>query len=245
MKKKLKNYTKAKKLICDWADKKNYLVHYRMLKFYVTHGIIVDKIHETISFKQSKWLEKYINFNSQKRNKAENEFEKDFYKLLNNAFFGKTMGNVRNSLRLESIEKYEYKKTINQQSKLTFAGIHEPYENCESSLFKKNEVKMEKPTYLGFAILKLSKLHMYETYYDKLQPYFGQEIVQLHYIDTDAFVLSTNTKDIIKDLKNVEHRFDFSNLDKNLELISKKKRKLRVNSNQKLLKIFGLMNFFV
>ena len=58
-------------------SKKNYLVHYRLLKFYVRHGTVVDEIHEIISFKQSKCLEKYINFNTQKRNKAENDFEKD------------------------------------------------------------------------------------------------------------------------------------------------------------------------
>ena len=61
---------------------------------------------------------------------------------------------------------------------------------------------MDKPIYLGFAVLELSNMHMYETYYDKLQPYFGQENIQLHYIDTDAFVFSVNTKDIIKELKN-------------------------------------------
>ena len=83
---KSKIYTIAKKLICDWTDKKNYLVHYKMLEFFVRHGMIVDKIHEISSFKQSKWLEKYINFNTQKRNKAIKDFEKDFYKLLNNAF---------------------------------------------------------------------------------------------------------------------------------------------------------------
>ena len=81
-------YTQNKKLICDWSDKKNYLIHYRMLKFYVRHGMIVDKVHEIISFKQSRWLEKYINFNTQKRNQAVNDFEKDFYNLLNNAFYG-------------------------------------------------------------------------------------------------------------------------------------------------------------
>ena len=80
--------TQTKKLICDWSDKKNYLIHYRMLKFYVRHGMIVDKIQIIISFRQSRWLEKYINFNAQKRNKAVNDFGKDFYKLLNNAFYG-------------------------------------------------------------------------------------------------------------------------------------------------------------
>ena len=198
-----KNYVKSKKLICDWTDKKNYLVHYRMLKFYVRHSMVVDKIHEIISFKQSKWLEKYINFNTQKRNMAKNDFEKDFYKLLNNAFYGKTMENVRNRLGLKFFRKDEYKEIIKYQSKLTFNGIHKSYENCDSYVFKKNEVLMDRPIYLGFAILELSKLHMYETYYDILQPYFGQENIQLHYIDTDAFVLSANTNDIIKDLKNL------------------------------------------
>ena len=72
-------------MICDWSDEKNYSVHYRMLKFYLRHGMIVDKVLKIISFKQSRWLEKYINFNTQKRNQAVNDFEKDFYKLLNNA----------------------------------------------------------------------------------------------------------------------------------------------------------------
>ena len=76
-----------------------------MLKFHIRHGMIVDKVHEIISFKQSKWLEKYKNFITQKRNKAKNEFEKDFYKLLNNAFYGKTMENVRNICKIESIKK--------------------------------------------------------------------------------------------------------------------------------------------
>ena len=91
-----KNYTRSKKLICDWTDKKEYLIHYRMLKFYVRHGMIVEKIHEIISFKQSRWLEKHISFNTQKRNWAKNDFEKDFIKLLVSAVFGKFLENVWN-----------------------------------------------------------------------------------------------------------------------------------------------------
>ena len=109
---------------------------------------------------------------------------------------------------------------------MTFNGIHKSYEHCDSYTHKQNEVLMDKPIYLGFTVLELSKLHMYERYYDKLQPYFGQENIQLHYIDTDAFILSLNTKDIIKDLKNLEDIFDFSNLDKNHELYSNKNEKV-------------------
>ena len=91
-----KNYTKSKKLICDWTDKKKYLIHYRMLKSFVRHGMVIEKIHEIISFKQRKWLEKYIIFNTQKRNKAKTDFEKDFFKPLVNAAFGKFLEIVRN-----------------------------------------------------------------------------------------------------------------------------------------------------
>ena len=81
---------------------------------------------------------------------------------------------------------------------------------------------MDKPNYLGFAVLELSKLFMHETYYDKLQPYFGQENLHLHYIDTDIFDLSMNTKDIKKDLKNLEDMFDINILDENHELLGKR-----------------------
>ena len=219
-------HTQTKKLMCDKSIKKNYLTHYRMLKFYIRHGMIVDKVHSIISFKQSRWLEKYISYNTEKRNKAKNDFEKDFYKLLNNAFYGKTMENVRNRLKIKIVKKDDYRETIKQQSKLTFNGIHKSYENCDSYTHKQNEVLMDKPIYLGFTVLELSKLLMYETYYDKLQPYFGQENIQLHYMDTDSFLVSVNTKDIIKDLKNLEDIFDFSNLDKNHELFSNKNKKV-------------------
>ena len=196
-----------------------------MLKFYVRHGMIVDKVHDIISFKQSRWLKKYINFNRQKRNQAVNDFEKDFYKLLSNAFYGKTMENVRNRLKIKFVKKDDYREVIKHQSKLTFNGIHKSCENCDSYTFKQNEVLMDKPIYLDFSVLELSQLHMYETYYDKLQPYFGLENIQLHYMDTDSVILSVNTKDIMKDLKNLEDIFDFSNLDKNHELFSKKIKK--------------------
>ena len=136
------------------------------------------------------------------------------------------MENVRNRLKIKFVKKDDYREIIKQQSKLTFNGIHKSYENCDSYTFKRNDVIMDKPIYFGFSVLHLSKLLKYETYYDKLQPYFGQENIQLHYVDTDAFVLSLNTKVIIKDLKNLEDIIDFSNLDKNHELFSNKNKKV-------------------
>ena len=188
--------------------------------------MIVDEVHEIISFKQSKWLNKYIDFNAKKRNLASNDFEKDFYKLLVNSFYGKTMENLRNSCKIEFIGKNENEKIVQQQSKLTFNGIHKSYEIYDSYTFKQNEILMDKPFYLGFAVLELSKLHMYFTYYDKLQPYFGEKNLQLHYMDTDSFVLSVNTKNIIQDLHNMKEYFDFSNLNKGHELFSNVNKKI-------------------
>ena len=84
------NYTPCKKLICDFTDKKNYLLHYRMLKFYVRHGMIVDKIHEVISFKQSNWLEKYITFHAKERALATNLSSKlNFIRICQTVFMVK------------------------------------------------------------------------------------------------------------------------------------------------------------
>ena len=136
------------------------------------------------------------------------------------------MENIRIRLEIKFIKKDDTDENIKQQSKLTFNGLHQSYENCDSYTFKQNEVLMDKPIYLGFAILELSKLLMYETYYDKLQPYFGVKNLQLRYMDTDSSILSVNTKDIVKELKNLEDMFDFGNLDKNHDLISNKNKKV-------------------
>ena len=96
--------------------------------------------------------------------------EKDFFTLRSNAFYGKTMENGRNIIKLELIKKDDNEKANEQRSKLTFKGLHKSYANYVSSTVKENEVLMDKPIYLGFAVLELSKLHMYEPYYDKLQP---------------------------------------------------------------------------
>ena len=125
--------------------------------------MVFDKVHEIIeiiSFKQDKWLEECINFNTQKRNKAVNHFEEGFYKLLNNAFYGKTMENVRIICKLIFIYKNDYEEIMKHQSKLTLNGIHKSYESYDSYTFKQNEVLTDKPIYVGVTVLELSKLLM-------------------------------------------------------------------------------------
>ena len=100
---------------------------------------------------------------------------------------------------------------MKEQSKLTFNGIHTSNENCDSYTFKQSELLMDNPIYVGFAILEVSKLHKYETWYCKLQPYFTQEKLQCPNIDTDSFGLSMKTETIIKDLKISKDIFEFNN----------------------------------
>ena len=92
-------HTQNKKLICDWTNKMKCLVDFGTLKFFVRHGMVVEKIHEIISLKQSKWLESCFSFNTKKQKGAKIDFEKDFYKLLVKAAFRKMMEIIRNSLR--------------------------------------------------------------------------------------------------------------------------------------------------
>ena len=140
----------------------------------------VGKVHSVISFKQSLWLEKYISFSTQKRTKAKKEFEKDFHNLLKNSYYGITMENVRNRIKVEFIKKHDVDKIKVLQSKIGFGIIHRSYENYDSYTLKQNEVLMDKPFYLGSSVLELIKLVMCETYYDKLQPYSKRENIQLH-----------------------------------------------------------------
>ena len=132
------------------------------------------------------------------------------------------MENVCKRLKIKIVKKDDYREIIEQQSRLTVIGIHKSSENCDTYTFKQNELLIDDPIYLGFSVLELSNLLLYETYYDKLKPYFGQENIQLNYMDTDTLVLSVNSKDIIEDLKILEDIFDSSNSDENNELFSTK-----------------------
>ena len=219
------NYKPTEKLMCDLTNKYNYMMHYRMFKFYTQIGMKVTKIHTIYRFKQSLWLEKYINHNTQKRTKAKTNFEKDLYKLMNNAFFGKTMENVRDRTNLEFIPHTNIDQIIKRQSKLSFKGIVNHYSEFSIYKFDKEKVIFDKPIYLGFSVLELSKLLMYEFYYHKLQPYYGDKI-KLHYMDTDSFILSIKTGDLINDLEYFKDDFDFSELDPSHELYNSINKKV-------------------
>ena len=212
------NYKPTSKLMCDVTNKSKHMIHYRMFKFYLNQGMKVTKIHTIYRFKQSPWLGKYIDHKTQKRTVAKTNFEKDHYKLMNNAFFGKTMENVRDRTNLEFIDHSQINQIIKRQSKLSFKGIVDHYSKFIVYKFDKEKTVFDKPIYLGFSVLELSKLLMYEFYYHTLEPYW-QNKVQLHYMDTDSFILSfnANNRELRNFLQENKDEFDFSELDKSHE----------------------------
>src|SRR5690606_27081334 len=145
----------AEKLIPNLHDKKKYVVHYRNLKLYLELGLKIEKIHRVLSFSQKPWLKQYIDFNTNKRKEAKEDFEKDMFKLMNNAVFGKTMENVRKRIRYELVtDKKRFQKLVND---VTFKG-HDPItENLVGVSRSKTKVVLDKPIIVGFSILEHQK----------------------------------------------------------------------------------------
>ena len=151
------------KRILNLKDKKKYVIHYQLLKYYEYLGLRVKKIHRIISFKQEPWLKKYIDFNTNERTKANSDFEKDLWKLMNNSFYGKTMENIRGrvNVNLHSTEQ-EARKMF---SKPTYKDHIIFNEDLIAVLNNISSVKFDKPIYLGMCVLDYSKLLMYTFYY--------------------------------------------------------------------------------
>ena len=199
----------TKKLVCNLNDKKNYIVHINVLKEALGHGLKLRKVHRKIEFKHEAWLKEYIDVNTELRKKATNDFEKDFFKLMNNVVFGKTMENVRKHRDIKLV------KTDKKRNKLVSEPNFHTMKLIDNNLaiieMRKVKVKMNKPIYLGLSILDISKITMYEFWYDYVKIKY-QDKGRLCYMDTDSFVVNIKAKDFYKDIsKDVNKRFDTSN----------------------------------
>lgn len=206
--------SKVKKLMATLHSKKNYVIHYRNLQQAIANGLIVEKVHRVLEFKQSDWLKKYIELNTEMRKKAKNEFEKDFFKLLNNAVFGKTMESLRKRFKMELVScPRRLQKLINKQ---TFKNCTTYSKNLAAVSLENKIIMFNKPIYIGFAVLDISKTKMYEYHYNVMKTHYGKNIT-LMYTDTDSLVYYILTNDFYKDLavnSNLLDNMDTSNLPK-------------------------------
>ena len=194
------------KLVPDLKDKKGYVVHIKALDQALKHGLKLKKVHRVIEFQQSRWMKAYIMLNTRLRKDAKNEFEKDFFKLMNNSVFGKTMENIRNHKDMKLVTRD--KKYLKYFMKPNFKDGQPFSKNLFVVEIGKTEIKMNKPVYLGQTILDLSKTLMYDFNYDYMRPRYGSK-VNLCYMGTDSFVYEIETEDLYRDIaKDVKKRFD-------------------------------------
>ncbi|XP_018406268.1 PREDICTED: uncharacterized protein LOC108782483 [Cyphomyrmex costatus] len=198
------------KLLATVSDKQRYVVHYRNLQQCTRHGLCVTKIYRVLRFAQSAWLRDYIELNTQFRTRAKNDFEKNLYKLMNNAVFGKTMENVRErvDVKLETTWEGRYGAEAliakpNFHSRSVFA------ENLIAVELRKLEMKFGKPIYVGMYILDISKTCLYEFHHEYMTPLF-RDRCKIVYTDTDSLIYHVECDDVYEIMKRDIDRFDTS-----------------------------------
>ena len=203
----------VEKLIPNLRDKNKYVIHYRNLIQCLKAGMKLKKIHRGIKFIESAWLKPYIDKNTYLRTQAKNNFEKDFFKLMNNSVFGKTMENIRNRVIVKLVNTKEKLKKLVAKPNYRSCKIFN--ENLVSVHMKKTSLTMNKPVYLGMCILDLSKIIMFDFHYNYIKPKYGNN-AKLLFTDTDSLFYEIQTEDFYKDISgDVNNRFDTSDYPEN------------------------------
>lgn len=232
------NYTppgaKNIKLIPNLFHKYNYVIHYAHLKTCLQHGLQLKKIHKGISFKQSPYLKEYIDLNTHLRQSTDSAFEQDFFKLLNNSIFGKTLEDTERRVDVKLVTKWRDERNKTNKFHSAEQLISRPNfhsasifdENLVAVQLKREKVVLNKPIYIGFTVLELSKNHMYDFHYSVMKRHY-QHNLSLCYTDTDSLLYSIQTNDFYSDLK--QHfisYFDTSNYkkDNRFDIIPKNKK---------------------
>ena len=202
----------VEKLICHFKPRNNYVLHYKNLKQYLNMGLKLKAVNRAISFEQSPWMEPYIRKNTELRKTAANSFEKDFFKLMNNSVFGKTIENIRKRQKIKLVDNRKIALKLSKRPNFERATIFD--KNLIAAHMKKTEIYFNKPVYVGQAILDLSKTLMYDFHYNYIKPKYGKK-AELLFTDTDSLMYQIQTEDFYKDISaDIKTKFDTSDYPK-------------------------------
>ena len=211
------------KLIPTLNDKEKYVPHYRNLQLYLSLGLKLKKVHRVLEFEQSPWMKQYIDFNTEKRKNAKNSFEKDFFKLMNNSVFGKTMENIRKRVDVRLVTSKE--KLLKLASKPSYVSS-KIFDNNLVAVHKiKESITLNRPAYVGMCILDLSKTIMYDFHYNHIKSVYGDK-AKLLFTDTDSLTYEIETKDVYQDFWNHKEKFDNSDYPENSPYFDKTNKKV-------------------
>ena len=199
------------KLVPNLCDKRHYILHLRNLKQCMSHGLQLKKIHRAIGFTQSPWLKSYIDFNTEKRKNAQNDFEKDFFKLMNNSVFGKTMENMRKRVHVELVNSAKRLRKLSAKPNFQCFKIFN--DDLVAVNLKKVNIVLNRPIYAGFCILDISKTFMYAFHYDYMRAKYGTK-AQLLFTDTDSLCYEVEVEDVYQEMFKDKYHFDTSNFEK-------------------------------
>ncbi|KAK3748543.1 hypothetical protein QZH41_001377 [Actinostola sp. cb2023] len=199
--------TELEKLVPNLRNKEHYVVHYRTL--YLSLGMRLTKIHRALCFTQKPWMEPYIRMNTELRKKATSTFEKDLYKLMNNSVFGKTTENLRKRVDVKLVRASEEDKLRRLIASPAFARANIFDDDLAAIQVHKSRLVLNRPVYVGMAILNLSKMLMYDFYYNQLKVQYGERC-QLLYTDMDSLLLEIQTDDVYKDMAEHAELYDTS-----------------------------------
>ena len=208
-------FVSSKKLCPDLKDKQNYVCSLKNLQLFINHGLVLKKIHKVLVADQSDFLRSYIEFNSSKRLKATSKFESDFFKLCNNAIYGKTIEDLRKRSNVDIVK--DPKKAKKLISKPQLKGFHILDEDVTVVQSIKSKIELNKPIACGFMVLDNAKHIMGSFWYGILKPKYGDNI-KLILSDTDSFVYAVYTDDGYKDLFDLRHYMDLSGYEKDTPL---------------------------
>ena len=211
------------KLIPTLGNKEKYVLHYRNLQLYTDLGLKVTKVHRVLEFNQSPWLRQYIEFNTEKRKNAKNAFEKDFFKLMNNSVFGKTMENIRKRVDVRLVT--DEKKLLKLTSKPTYVSSKIFNENLVAVHKIKEILTLNRPAYVGMCILDLSKTLMYDFHYKFIKKNYGDK-AKLLFTDTDSLTYEIEAENVYQKFWNDKDKFDNSDYPESSPYFDKTNKKV-------------------